>query len=154
MTSRASAAACAAALLIASAACGSTKPTEHKDPDKTAPTGNTVCAKAAAGHAVDVPADFPADFPLPSGTIIATAQDRGAAGLVVTGVTSTKFAAVLRALQTDLPAKGYTPKEGETEPHDAESNWSSAGYDGRWAIRELTQCGGDTSVSVVARKKS
>ena len=71
---------------------------------------------------------------------------------MVEGVTGT-FIDVLHGLQTGLPAKGFTPEEGETEPHDAESDWSSAAFSGRWAIRELTQCGGQTSVSVVARKK-
>jgi hypothetical protein len=60
---------------------------------------------------------------------------------------------VLKGLQTDLPAMGFTPKNGESEPHDAESDWSSAEFDGRWAIRELSQCGNQTLVSVVARKK-
>ncbi|MEP7020276.1 MAG: hypothetical protein ABI808_06465 [Pseudonocardiales bacterium] len=145
--------ACSAALLIALTACSSgAKPGQHKETDQAAGR-NTTCAKQAAGHAVKVPAGFPVDFPVPAGMIITTAQDRGKGGLVITGVTATKFADVLRALQTELPAKGYTPENGEVEPHDAESDWTAAAYSGRWAIRELEECGGDTAVSVVARKK-
>jgi hypothetical protein len=110
-----------------------------------------VCAKDA--KAVAVPTGFPAAFPLPSGMVVTSAEDRGASGLVVQGVAATAFKDVLKGLQTDLPAKGFTAKNGETEPHDAESDWSSSGYDGRWAIRELAQCGSQTLVSVVARKK-
>lgn len=110
-----------------------------------------VCAKDA--KSVALPTGFPAAFPLPSGMVVTSAEDRGTSGLVVQGVASTAFKDVLKGLQTDLPAKGFTPKNGETEPHDAESDWSSADYDGRWAIRELAQCGAQTLVSVVARKK-
>jgi hypothetical protein len=111
----------------------------------------TVCA--AAAKAVALPAGFPADFPLPPGTVVTSASDRASAGLVVTGVTSTSFKDVLAALQSQLPEHGFTAQDGETEPHDAESDWRSATFDGRWAIRELPQCPGDTSVSVLARPK-
>ena len=109
------------------------------------------CAKDA--KAVQPPTGFPAAFPLPAGMVVTSAEDRGKSGLVVSGVTATAFTDVLKGLQNDLPAKGFTLKNGETEPHDAESDWSSADFDGRWAIRELTQCGNQTLVSVVARKK-
>ncbi|MDT4932944.1 MAG: hypothetical protein QOK11_836 [Pseudonocardiales bacterium] len=111
----------------------------------------TACSSAA--KSVALPSGFPASFPMPPGTVVTAADDRGDAGFVVSGVTPTAFKDVLAALQTDLPAKGFTMKDGETEPHDAESDWTSAGYDGRWAIREIPQCHGDTAVSVVARKK-
>ena len=126
------------------------------DPDADAGAGalqpaSTACAKDAI--AKPLPTGFPTDFPLPAGTVVTTAEDRGSGGLVIEGVTASAFTDVLHGLQTSLPAKGFTPANGETEPHDAESDWSSATYTGRWAIRELTQCGGQTAVSVVARKK-
>ena len=115
---------------------------------------NAICSAAAADKKVDLPSGFPADFPLPPKTTVYSVDDRGEGGIVVTGVTSTPFHTVLKSLQTQLPAHGYTPKDGETEPHDAESDWASSNYEGRWAIREITQCSGDTLVSVVARKSS
>jgi hypothetical protein len=123
------------------------------DPDKSVSAAVTVCATDAAEKTKVLPAGFPANFPLPAGTIVTTAEDRGSGGLVVEGVTPTAFTDVLHGLQTGLPTKGFTPANGETEPQDAESDWSSAGFTGRWAIRELSQCAGETSVSVVARKK-
>jgi hypothetical protein len=84
---------------------------------------------------------------------VTAVSDRGAGGLVVTGVTASPFKDVLTALQRDLPRHGFTAEDGETEPHDAESDWRSSHYEGRWAIREIPQCPGDTSVSVVARRK-
>jgi hypothetical protein len=141
-----------ALLLVALTGCSSA----GKDKDSDA--GSAALQPAATGCAKDarakqLPAGFPSDFPLPSGTIVTTAEDRGSGGLVIEGVTPSAFTSVLHDLQTALPAKGFTPDNGETEPHDAESDWSSAGYTGRWAIRELTQCGGQTAVSVVARKR-
>jgi len=141
------AAASAAALAATLTACGSS----HKDPDKSVEAKTTVCSTAA--RAVALPSGFPANFPMPRGTIVTSADDRGDAGLVVTGVTPTAFKDVLAALQRDLPAKGFTMKDGESEPHDAESDWTSSDYDGRWAIRDVRQCHGDTAVSAVARKK-
>jgi hypothetical protein len=143
-----------AALVAALSACSGDNPAN--DPDKAAADTalqplSSACAKNASAKAL--PAGFPTEFPLPAGTIVTTAEDRGTGGLVIEGVTPAAFSNVLHDLQTSLPAKGFTPSDGETEPHDAESNWSSATFSGRWAIRELTQCGGQTSVSVVARKK-
>lgn len=143
----------AAAVLVVGAGCSSSGSGTDPDAAKNGAT-STVCAKEAAAKQVAVPSGFPAAFPLPPGTVITGVDDRGASGgIVLTGVTATDFAAVLKAMQTQLPAKGFTPDEGEVEPHDAESDWSSAGFTGRWAIREISPCGGDVSVQVVARAR-
>jgi hypothetical protein len=147
-----SVASASAFLLVALTGCGSAGKDKDADAGSAAlQPASTGCAKDA--QAKQLPAGFPTDFPLPSGTIVTTSEDRGSGGLVIEGVTPSAFSAVLHDLQTTLPTKGFTPDNGETEPHDAESDWSSASYTGRWAIRELTQCGGQTAVSVVARKK-
>jgi len=140
-----------ALVLIAGCESEAEKAKEKDQAALKASASTAVCAKDA--KAVALPTGFPAAFPLPAGMVATSAEDRGTSGLVVQGVTPTAFKDVLKGLQTDLPAKGFTPKNGETEPHDAESDWSSAEYDGRWAIRELSQCGSQTLVSVVARKK-
>ena len=116
-----------------------------------ATVASAVCSSAASAKKVTPPAGFPKDFPFPKGTIVYSADDRGSSGIVITGVTSTAFAAVLSGLQRDLPKHGYTAKDGETEPDDAESDWTSASFQGRWAIRKIPQCPGDTLVNVVAR---
>ncbi len=140
-----------ALVLIAGCESEAEKAKEKDQKALKASASSAPCAKDAA--AVPAPAGFPAAFPLPKGLVITSAEDRGTSGLVVQGVTATGFKDVLAGLQSDLPAKGFTPKNGETEPRDAESDWSSADYDGRWAIREVETCGGQTLVSVVARKK-
>jgi hypothetical protein len=151
---RAAALSAAACCILTFSACGSEE--KDADADKGSPVNvaSAVCSKDAAAKQVSLPEGFPADFPLPPGTIVYSVDNRGADGIVVTGVTATPFKSVLSSLQTDLPAHGYATKEGETEPHDAESNWASASYDGRWAIREIPQCNGETLVNVVARGRS
>jgi hypothetical protein len=148
------AAASAAALAAALTGCGTSShpnSTATAAPEAAADANTTVCSRAA--RSVALPSGFPATFPMPPGVVVTAADDRGDAGFVVSGVTPAAFKDVLAALQHDLPAKGFTLQDGEIEPHDAESDWTSAGYDGRWAIRELPQCHGDTAVSVVSRKK-
>ena len=142
--------------LVLLAGCSSDADSDSDADAKGTPVNvaSAVCAKDASAKEVSLPAGFPSDFPMPPGTIVYAADDRGKDGIVVTGVTETPFKSVLAALQQDLPAHGYTPEEGETEPHDAESNWHSAGYTGRWAIREIPQCSGQTLVNVVARANS
>ncbi|HEY0166253.1 MAG TPA: hypothetical protein VGB75_04345 [Jatrophihabitans sp.] len=144
-------AAAVATALILVAGCESESEKEKEKEREAAAAGAAVCLKDA--KAAQLPDGFPTNFPLPAGTIVTSAENRGDAGLVIEGVTNTAFKDVLKGLQDDLPAKGFTLKNGETEPHDAESDWTSAEFDGRWAIREMSQCAGETSVSVVARKK-
>ena len=149
------AAVAALTLVVATAACSSSGGDPDAGGSGAADVSSAVCAKDAAAKKVDLPSGFPADFPMPPGTVVYSVDNRGAdEGIVVTGVTSTPFKGVLKALQTQLPAKGFRAEDGETEPHDAESDWTSSGFQGRWAIREIPQCGGDTLVNVVARKNS
>lgn len=152
MTGRAALLAAGAGLLL-SACSSSGTAAEETDAGKKIEVAKVVCSKDAAAKKIKPPAGFPSTFPLPPGTTLTSSSNRGSGGIVITGVTSTPFKTVLAALQKGLPRKGFTATEGEVEPHDAESNWSSATYVGRWAIREIPQCPGDTAVNVVARKK-
>ncbi len=120
---RVCAASAGAAMLLA--ACGSSG---GADPDaangpsgNAADVGSAVCAKDAAAKKVALPPSFPSGFPMPPGTVVYSVEDRGAAGIVVTGVTDAPFQQVLKALQARLPAAGFRPGDGESEPHDAES---------------------------------
>ena len=47
---------------------------------------------------------------------------------------------MLAQLQKAYAAAGLTLTDGETEEHDAESNFNGKGFTGRWGIRELTDC--------------
>jgi hypothetical protein len=144
------------AALLMLVACSSSGGDPDAGGSHGADVSDAVCAAdAAAKRVVELPAGFPSGFPLPAGTIVYKVDDRGAdEGIVVTGVTSTPFKTVLKSLQSELPAKGFRADNGEVEPHDAESDWASSAFEGRWAIREVPQCDGDTLINVVARATS
>jgi hypothetical protein len=122
------------------------------DPDAgggAAPLEDAVCS--ADAKAASLPQGFPGSFPLPHGTTVTKAEKRSDARVILTAVTSTKFHATLRFLQTKVPAAGFALREGEVEEHDAESNWEGNGFRGRWAIREIPDCGGDVLVQVLSQ---
>ena len=60
---------------------------------------------------------------------------------------------VLADLQAAYPGAGLTLTEGETEEHDAESNFTGDGVTGRWGIRELSDCAEPaTRIDLVVRR--
>jgi hypothetical protein len=145
--------ACAAALLLLSvaplAACGSgsddaanasaaEKDSGDGDSKGTEQTGTpqTVACPADA-TAVDLPAGFRA--PLPDGAVVVAVHERDGGRTVVTAVVPGAEKDVLAGLQAAYPAAGLTLTEGETEEHDAESNFTGD-VTGRWGIRELPDC--------------
>jgi hypothetical protein len=88
--------------------------------------------------AVDLPPEVTA--PLPHGTVVVDVRHGSEHRTVVTGVVPAAEKDVLADLQKAYPAAGLTLSEGETEEHDAESNFTGGGTKGRWGIRELTDC--------------
>jgi hypothetical protein len=125
------------------------------DPDAgsfSAAADQSTCV--ADAKAVDsFPHGYPSDFPMPPQTVVFSAQDRGAEGVVVTGVTDLAFKDVLAALNGPAQDAGYKVTSGETEEHDAEADWEGNGYRGRWAIRESAQCAGETVVQVLSSRQ-
>ena len=93
---------------------------------------------------------FPQAFPFPPQTTVYDYEDRGDTGVIVTAISSARFADVLDHLNHAAVDAGFAITEGETEEHDAEANWVSKGYRGRWAIRESSTCPGETVVQVLA----
>ncbi|MFM6852096.1 MAG: hypothetical protein ACKOVB_23635 [Terrabacter sp.] len=109
-----------------------------------------VCA--ADAKAVDLPEGYPAQAVLPDGIVVTGVQSRAQGRTVVTGVSAKSFAQTLAAMQQAYSTRGWTPSEGEVEDRDAESNFAGNGLRGRWAIREIPDCTGNTSVSVLIGK--
>ena len=109
-----------------------------------------VCAKDAT--AVPVPATFPAQAAVPEGYVVTGVQARSAGRTVVTAVSPKQFEQTLADMQSAYSTRGWTPSEGEVEDRDAESNFAGNGLRGRWAIREIPDCTGNTSVSVLVGK--
>lgn len=146
---RAVALAAAGALLLLPSACGSKESDGGSDLSSAADTSTCV---SGASQVSDFPAGYPQDFPLPHGTVLFHVEDRGADGVIATGVTSTAFQDVLAELNGPAQQAGYKVTSGETEDHDAEANWTGNGYTGRWAIRESSSCPGETVVQLLSKK--
>lgn len=106
-----------------------------------------VCAKDA--KAVDLPASFPTEAAVPAGYVVTGTEDRSAGRTVLTAVSPKAFKQTLTDMQAAYSTRGWTPSEGEVEARDAESNFHGHELRGRWAIREIPGCPGNTSVSVL-----
>ena len=119
----------------------------------SAPRNQVRCTTPVSGSRSGRQGEDPAGFPLPAGMLVVGSETRSDGRLIVYGVSPDGVKTVLADLQKGLPAAGYTPKEGEVEEHDAESNWEGHGYRGRWEIRELPGCDADTTVTVLAQKQ-
>jgi hypothetical protein len=96
---------------------------------------------------------FPQDWPFPAKTVVYNAEDRGADGTIVTGISSTPFKQILAFLNGQVADQGFEVEKGETEAHDAEAEWDGNGFRGRWAIRESAQCPGETVIQVLSTKE-
>lgn len=131
----------AGALLGPAAVTGCSAPTRNAGPLAATPsdTASAACPTAAS---LRLPKDFPANLPIPDGALVTSVERRSGERLVVATVVMSSFDRTLAFLQKQLPEAGYTLKEGEVEEDDAESNFSSAAFDGRWTLRKMPDCGG------------
>jgi hypothetical protein len=102
----------------------------------------------------EVPTTFPSAFPLPDDAVVYGAEQRSEGRTIVYAVVDRDVKDVLAQLQQDVPGAGFELTEGEVEERDAESNWTGNGYSGRWAIREVAGCPQQTSVTVLASRRS
>jgi len=113
----------------------------------------TTCRAQAKPVSAPYASGFPPTWTFPPRTTVYHAEDSGQEGTIVTAITSTPFKGVLGYLNHDAVHAGFAITEGETEAHDAEANWTGHGFRGRWAIRESSQCPGETVVQVLAVKR-
>ncbi len=115
-----------------------------------APTGGaTPGACATDAKAVSLPPAYPSRAALPGGYPVTKVETRSGDRIVITAVSPKAFPATLADMQRTFSTNGWTLSEGEVEKDDAESNFEGNGFRGRWAIRAIEQCPGNTSVSVV-----
>ena len=143
---RGAAAGAAALLLALLAGCG--EPQAEAEATRAGTPATLDCPGTA--RAVPLPSGFRA--PLPAGTVVVAVQHRDHGRTVVTGVVPAAETDVLAGLQRAYPAAGLPLTEGETEAHDAESNFTGTGLTGRWGIRVLENCTPEaTRIDLVVR---
>ncbi|MBM0236151.1 hypothetical protein JNW88_01675 [Micromonospora sp. ATA32] len=155
---RAAAFALAASAALTGCGGGAAGETDLGDPDAPgaaasqaeSPASAMVCADAATP--VPRPSALPGEVPLPADAVLTGSEERSGGRLVVTAVTPGDFRSTLAFMQRAYPAAGLTLKEGEVEDRDAESNFAGNGLVGRWTLREIPNCDGDTLVTVLVAK--
>jgi hypothetical protein len=140
----------AAVLGLLSAAVVSGCESADKEAANQAAKLQTTCAKDA--KPVDLPAGFPSTAKLPDGYVVSAIDRRDGGRTVVSAVSPKPFKETLKDMQATYSAGGWKLSEGEVEAADAESNFSGNGVIGRWAIRVMTGCEGNTGVSLVTAK--
>ncbi len=129
------------------AGCGDEMEQAMADTGSGATQAALVCAKDA--KPVRLPNGFPSQAALPDGYVVTGVQARSGGRTVVTAVSPKAFKQTLADMQGAYSTRGWTASEGEVEERDAESNFDGNGLRGRWAIREIPDCTGNTSVSVL-----
>jgi len=139
------------ALLLLPTACGGEDDSGDPDGDRFTAAADTDTCVADAQPVASYPDGYPTDYPMPAGTVVFHVEDRGADGVVATGVTDRPFDEVLRDMNAAAGA-GFARTSGETEEDDAEANWTGHGFTGRWAIKKSASCSGETVVQLLSRK--
>lgn len=147
----------AAVALLASTltACGGEQKRTEEDAAESfsAAADLSTCTDQATPAKTPYGSGFPEDWPFPPKTVVFNAEDRGADGTIVTGVSSTGFKQILAFMNGDVADRGFKVEKGETEEHDAEAEWDGDGFRGRWAIRESAQCPGETVIQVLSAQE-
>ena len=138
--------------LLALTACGGTAAKPGKDPDAGKQAADTTTCSADAKQLSSLPAGFPKGFYFPDRTTVFHAEDRGADGVIVTGISRLSLKDVIAAYNGPAQKAGWKITNGETETHDAEANWEGNGYRGRWALKDSASCPGELVVQVLAKK--
>ncbi|MGI9155351.1 MAG: hypothetical protein ACR2FG_01735 [Marmoricola sp.] len=150
------AAASAAAVLLAVGGCGSAqesgKASESKPGKESGEAADTSTCVADAKPVGALPTSFPTGFPLPKGTVVYNAEDRGKDGVIVSAITSSSLKDVRATLNGPARKAGFKVTSGETEKRDAEASWTGNGFRGRWAIKQSATCKGEVSIQVLAAK--
>lgn len=150
MRARAGLALGALAGVLLLAGCGDEMEDAMAQPAPGATQAPLVCAKDA--KPVALPDGFPSQAALPAGYVVTGAEARSGDRTVVTAVSPKAFEQTLADMQGAYSTRGWTASEGEVEERDAESNFDGNGLRGRWAIRQIPDCTGNTSVSVLIGK--
>jgi len=130
-----------ALLALALAACG------EKDKGEGL-KGEQACVQTPAPIADP---NFPAGFPAITDVIWTASQTAGPT-LLVSGYTGDALEDLFKEMKEKFATGGYAVAKSEKDPHDAEVNFTSSGYDGQVSLAE--ECQGRRSVVVRVRPKS
>ena len=123
--------------MLAMAACGG----------ESGDAGGELPACARAGTPVALPDGFPQSFPLPDGTVIDSARTESGSS-VVEGFVPGDLDGVREFMNDELPDAGFELEGGETEEHDAETEFRGNAVEGRLKLRDIPGCEGAVTLAV------
>jgi hypothetical protein len=141
----------ALALLHGAVACGPAHPAQPGPVDlKQAIEAPRLPACALTAPAIERPQAFPAAFPLPPGTAVTGQEERSGKRLILRTVVPLTPRQVALFFEEALPRSGYQQGSGESEPYEAEANYSGQGTVGRWKATVIPTCPEASTLDVLS----
>jgi hypothetical protein len=135
-------------VITATAAISSNSDGSNTDGSNSDGSVRSLPACARTGPAVTPPSWFPHSFPLPKHTVL-TGHRRVPGGFVIVeGVEPLDVLNAARFLVRELPKAGYRLGQGDSEPGEAETDFSGHGVAGRVKVRVIPGCSQATSIVV------
>jgi hypothetical protein len=116
---------------------GESEAEREREAEAAASVGLPSCDAKATSAAL--PATFPHAFPLPPGTVV-TSVGQGGGGTFVRGVVPLSLKQAADFFGERVPKAGFEPGEADSEPWEAESEFSGNGVEGKWKVNELPGC--------------
>jgi hypothetical protein len=130
-------------LLLVGAACGGS--------DGDARGGRSLPECAPDEPEVDLPARFPRAFPFPPGTVITVTGDvrAGAAKFtIIQGILPGRLTQAQTFFSRELPASGFRLGAGDSEAHEAETDFRGHGIRGRLKVNDILECPGVMTLEI------
>lgn len=121
---------------------------ESLPPDGGSTASSALPACVDVGTPVEPPAEFPREFPFPPGSVLTSARPTAGGGVYVAGYTPGTLQEVTRFFLDALPKAGFEHGIGDSEPWEAESDFTGHGYEGHWLIATLADCPGALGMAV------
>jgi hypothetical protein len=133
--------------------CGADESKDETAAERSGMSGSadeSICRADASAINEPYSDSFPTSWAFPPDTTAYHVEEQGSTGTIVTAVSEAPFDDVLTFLNNDEVEAGFEISDGETEEDDAEANWTSEDFRGRWTIRKSADCPGETVIQVLA----
>jgi hypothetical protein len=126
----------------------SVAPSPAASVDPSAPsTARRPVGCVGGGRSVGLPEGWPRAFPLPPHLLVVSSTEAGAE-LRVTGMSGQGVSANVAYLDKGTARAGIEASHARTGSTEAESDFTGAGYQGHWRLRDVPGCAGHTQLSV------
>jgi hypothetical protein len=129
--------------LFALAACGgeSSKGT----------VGGKLPSCAGAGSPVELPGGL-ASLPLPQGSVVDHTRKDAAGNTIYGGFVPGEVKAARDYFEQELPKRGYTVGDGDSEDHEAELEFDGHGVEARLKVHDIDGCKGALTLETAITK--